>query len=84
MPTPLKTNMSPEKGPFQKENNFPTTIFQGACNFSGEYRWLGCEFFPFQNAGELDVDYIKMDDYPIFITHKTLKKEIRLKGKPAK
>ena len=26
---PPKINMSPEKGPFQKEDNLPTSIFQG-------------------------------------------------------
>ena len=32
-----KLTYSPEKGPFQKESNLPTTIFQGACWFSGDY-----------------------------------------------
>ncbi len=29
--TPRKINMSPEKGPFQKEHSLPTGIFQGIC-----------------------------------------------------
>ena len=29
--TPPKTNMSPKKGPFQKDSSLPTTIFEGTC-----------------------------------------------------
>lgn len=31
--TPLKTNMSLKRGPFQKESSLPTTIFRGHLSF---------------------------------------------------
>ena len=48
--TPLKTNMSPKKGLFQKGIHLPTIGYQGTCWFSGEYRLVGWWFFGDSNT----------------------------------
>ena len=66
---PPKINMSPRKGPFQKESSLPTIILEGLCYFSGEYIWVFPTIGVPENGWFIVENPVKIDylEVPLFL-----------------